>query len=402
MGHRVGNKIVVLIVVLELICQASLFSQKRKELEQQKTKTQQEIEYTNQLILETQKNKKSTLQKVRIINKRIQLRNEIINNISDELDLIQGEIENRNELILGMEQDLEKIKSQYAELIVQSYWNRRRRDWMLFVMSADNFNQAYRRMKYLQQFSEYRKDQAVVIKNMQNEIVSEIERLEDVRTQKETLVLEKRNENRGLERERNGKSRAVADLSRKETELKTEIQRKKRVANKLEKEIAAIIAEEAKKSRSGNMYDQLTPDEKLISENFQGNKGKLPWPVSRGVITEKYGVHPHPVLKQVTIDNDGIDISTVKGAEARVLFDGVVTSVFSILGANYAVIVRHGNFLTVYQNLEDLKVKKGDRVKVKDVLGRVHTDSETNSTLLHLQVWKERTIQNPEDWIGRQ
>jgi septal ring factor EnvC (AmiA/AmiB activator) len=193
----------------------------------------------------------------------------------------------------------------------------------------------------------------------------------------------------------------VSQLRNREKELRAEILEKQRIAEKLEKEIAAIIAEEARRARSGNIYDRLTPEERLISDNFQGNKGKLPWPVERGVITGKYGVHPHPVLKQVTINSDGIDISTVKGARARAMFDGQVTKIISILGANYTVILRHGAFLTVYQNLVDLRVKQGDKVRVKDVLGTVHTDNQNNSTTLHMQVWKDRSSQNPEEWISR-
>ncbi len=376
-------------------------AQKKKELEEQKTRTQEEIEYTNQLLIETQKNRKTTLQRVRIINKRIQLRNQIITNIETEVGIIEEEIEQKNLLISGMEKDLETIKEQYAEMIIHAYWNRSKRDWMLFVMSSDNFNQAYRRMKYLQQISSHRKTQAESINYMKNGIILEIENMEEIKTQKENLLLEKINENYNLEREKQGKNRVVSDLARKEKELKEDIREKERIAAKIGKEIAAIIAEEARKARSGNMYDQLTPEEKLISDNFQENRGKIPWPVERGVITEKFGVHPHPVLKQITIDNDGVNISTVKGAKARAMFDGEVTKVFSILGANYTVIIRHGNFLTVYQNLVDLKVKQGDIVKVKDVIGTVHTDSESNNTILHMQIWKERKIQNPEDWISR-
>jgi murein DD-endopeptidase MepM/ murein hydrolase activator NlpD len=148
------------------------------------------------------------------------------------------------------------------------------------------------------------------------------------------------------------------------------------------------------------MYDQLTPEEKLISDNFQGNKGKLPWPTERGVVTSRFGKHQHAVLKQVTVQNDGIDISTVQGAEARALFDGVVSKVVAILGANYTVIIRHGNFLTVYQNLINVRVKPGEEVSVKQILGTIFTEEDTNSTLLHIEIWKELNKQNPEDWLS--
>jgi septal ring factor EnvC (AmiA/AmiB activator) len=390
-----------ILLAIMFICIINIIGQDKKELEEKKTQTQNEIEYTNQLLLETQSNRKNTLQRVRILNKRIQLRNEIIENINGEINIIEKEIGQKNLLISQLEQDLETIRQQYAELIVRAYWNRDRRDWLLFIMSAENFNQAYRRMKYLQQFSRHRRAQAESIKRMQEEIVAEIEKLEKIKVQKEALAVEKKNENHNLQIEKTGKNRMVSDLMKKEKELKLEIEAKKKIADKLEKEIAAIIAEEARKARSRNIYEQLTPEEKLISDNFQGNKGKLPWPVERGIITQKFGEHPHPVLKQVTIDNDGIDISTVRGAEARASFDGEVTKIVAILGANYTVILRHGNFLTVYQNLVELKVKQGDKVRVKQVLGTIYTDNEANSTMLHMQIWKERTIQDPEDWLSR-
>jgi septal ring factor EnvC (AmiA/AmiB activator) len=390
-----------ILLAIMFICIINIIGQDKKELEEKKTQTQNEIEYTNQLLLETQSNRKNTLQRVRILNKRIQLRNEIIENINGEINIIEKEIGQKNLLISQLEQDLETIRKQYAELIVRAYWNRDRRDWLLFIMSAENFNQAYRRMKYLQQFSRHRRAQAESIKRMQEEIVAEIEKLEKIKVQKEALAVEKKNENHNLQIEKTGKNRMVSDLMKKEKELKLEIEAKKKIADRLEKEIAAIIAEEARKARSRNIYEQLTPEEKLISDNFQGNKGKLPWPVERGIITQKFGEHPHPVLKQVTIDNDGIDISTVRGAEARASFDGEVTKIVAILGANYTVILRHGNFLTVYQNLVELKVKQGDKVRVKQVLGTIYTDNEANSTMLHMQIWKERTIQDPEDWLSR-
>lgn len=393
------HKWTCLLVIMSLST-ALLNGQQRKELENKKIRTQQEIQKTNQLLQETEQSRKNTTQRVKILNKRIQLRNELIENINMEVEVVDQEIQVKSGRIKDMEADLEKLKTQYAELVVHAYWNKNRREWMLFVMSAENFNQAYRRMRYLQKFTEYRRKQVTLITGMKEEILDEVEKLENVKTEKKALLQDKRNENASLIRERRGKDRVVADLQKRERELRAEIAEKQRIAEQLEKEISAIIAEEARKASSGNIYDRLTPEEKLISDNFQGNKGKLPWPVERGVITGKYGVHPHPVLKQVTVKSDGIDISTVKGAEARAMFDGVVTKVISILGANYTVIIRHGAFLTVYQNLVDLQVKQGDQVRVKDVLGIVHTDNQTNSTVLHMQVWKDRSSQNPEDWIS--
>ncbi len=296
---------------------------------------------------------------------------------------------------------MELVKRQYEMLVQFAFWNKNKNERLMFVLSADNFNMAYKRMKYIQQYTRHRKEQALLILSMQSELKVEIKELEEIVLQKEALARQKAGENRNLEREKQNKDQMVMELSGQEKKLKSKIAENRKIARRLEKEIAAIITAEASKGRSRNMYDQLTPDEKLISDNFMGNKGKLPWPTERGVVTSRFGKHQHAVLKQVTVQNDGIDISTVQGAEARALFDGVVSKVVAILGANYTVIMRHGNFLTVHQNLINVRVTPGEAVMVKQVLGTVFTEEETNSTLLHIEIWKELNKQNPEDWLSR-
>jgi len=377
------------------------FAQTKDELEKRKGKTQEEIAYTNRLLEETQKKKQNSLNRVRILNRRIQLRNQLLQSINQEILLFTEEIGQKKNLITELESDMELVKRQYEMLVQFAFWNKNKNDRLMFILSADNFNMAYKRMKYIQQYTRHRKEQALLIRSMQNELKVEIVELEKIVLQKETLALQKAGENRTLERERRNKDKMVTELSGQEEELKEKIAKNIKIARRLEKEIAAIITAEASKGRSKNMYDQLTPEEKLISDNFQGNKGKLPWPTERGVVTSRFGKHQHAVLKQVTVQNDGIDISTVQGAEARALFGGVVSKVVAILGANNTVIIRHGNFLTVYQNLVNVRVKPGDRVAVKQVLGTVFTEEESNSTMLHIEIWKELNKQNPEDWLSR-
>ena len=376
-------------------------AQTKEELLKEKGKAQEEIEYTNRLLEETRKKRQSSLNRVKIINRRIQLRNQLIQSINQEIKIFNLEIENKQEMILDMEKDLEMIKRQYEMLVQFAYWNKNKYDRLMFVMSADNFNMAYKRMKYIQKYSSQRRIQAAMIQSVRQELQAEILALENAILKKEELARQKAGENRSLEREKRNRGQMIAELTGQEKELREKIAENRKIAERLEKEIAAIIAAEAGAGRSRSMYDQLTPEEKLISDNFQGNKGKLPWPTERGVVTSRFGKHQHAVLKQVTVQNDGIDISTVQGAEARALFDGVVSKVVAILGANYTVIIRHGNFLTVYQNLIKVRVKPGDSVKVKQVLGTVFTEEETNSTMLHIEIWKELNKQNPEDWLSR-
>jgi murein DD-endopeptidase MepM/ murein hydrolase activator NlpD len=392
----IATVIIILSGYLNITC-----AQTKDELEKRKGKTQEEIAYTNRLLEETQKKKQTSLNRVRILNRRIQLRNQLLRSINQEISLYTEELGQKKNLISELESDMELVKRQYEMLVQFAFWNKNKNDRLMFILSADNFNMAYKRMKYIQQYTRHRKEQALLIRSMQNELKVEIEEFEKIVLQKEALALQKAGENRNLERERRNKDKMVKELSGKEKELKKKIEENIKIASRLEKEIAAIITAEASKGRSRNMYDQLTPEEKLISDNFQGNKGKLPWPTERGVVTSRFGKHQHAVLKQVTVQNDGIDISTVQGAEARALFGGAVSKVVAILGANNTVIIRHGNFLTVYQNLVNVRVKPGDRVTVKQVLGTVFTEEESNSTMLHIEIWKELNKQNPEDWLSR-
>lgn len=388
--------ILFLSAYLNVVC-----AQTKEELEKRKGKTQEEIAYTNKLLEETRQKKQTSLNRVRILNKRIQLRNQLLGSINQEISLYNGEIENKRRQIDALESDMDIVKRQYDLLVKFAFWNKNKYDRLMFILSADNFNMAYKRMKYIQQYTRHRKVQALLINAMQEKIRIEIKELELIILQKEELARQKAEENKTLENERRSKDQMVKELSGKEKELKKKIEENERIAKRLEKEISDIITAEAGKGRSRNMYDQLTPEEKLISDNFLGNKGKLPWPTERGVVTSHFGKHQHAVLKQVTIQNDGIDISTVQGAEARALFDGVVSKVVAILGANYTVIIRHGNFLTVYQNIINVRVKPGEQIKVKQVLGTIFTEEETNSTLLHIEIWKELNKQNPEDWLSR-
>jgi septal ring factor EnvC (AmiA/AmiB activator) len=397
----IGYRVWPWVVLYVLICVEPAYTQTRDELEKQKGKAQKEIEYTNRLLEETRKSKQTTLSSVRIIDKRIYLRNQLLAAINQEITMINTDIEEKHILISDLENDVKKIKDQYGALIEYAYWNKNKYDRLMFILSADNFNMAYKRMKYIQQYTRHRKEQALLIKSLQQELISEIEKLKERIVRKEELASEKKSENEVLVQEKRVKSRMINELSSREEDLLEKIEEKKRIASRLDREISAIIAAEASRDRSRNMYDQLTPEEKLISDNFQGNKGKLPWPTERGVVTSRFGKNQHPVLKQITIQNDGIDISTVQGAEARALFDGVVSKVVAILGANYTVIVRHGNFLTVYQNLVNVRVKRGEEVRVKQVLGTVYTEEESNSTMLHIEIWKELNKQNPEDWLSR-
>jgi septal ring factor EnvC (AmiA/AmiB activator) len=398
----IGTKYIWLLIwlLINMLTAGIADAQTKKELEDQKRKTLEEIESATNLLKETQETRKENIGQIQIINRRINLRGRIIESIEKETRLLDDEINEKSRLVSEMEQDLETLKKEYGKLILFSYKNRDKYNRIIFLFSAENFNQAYKRLRYIKQFVKFRRKQSEGIIDLQKKVGDEIKALEERRDEKINLAEEKKKESNTLQGELNQKSKLIAQLKKREKELKNEIAEKKKISERIENEIAEIIAAEAKRMKNADLYRQLTPEERLISDNFMENKGRLPWPTEKGVITEHFGVHQHPVLKGITVTNNGVDIVTVPGAEARALFEGVVSKVIAILGANYTVIIRHGNYLTVYENLINLKVKRGDNVKVKQPLGTIYTDPITNITMLHIEIWKELQKQNPEEWLS--
>ncbi len=385
----------------------ALFSQSRQELEKKKKQTEQDILYTNELISKNEQNKNDTYNKLLLINSKIHKREELIASISEEINLINSRILIQQELITVLTSDLENLKNEYARMIQFSYKNRNNYDRMMFILASENFNEAFKRVKYLQQYSKFRTNQAAEIIQSKNDLLVEKSELERIKSEKTNLLKDQKYEASVLLKEKNDKNNAIKKLEADKIALKQQLTNQLNLANALQKEIERIIAEEVKKAnerakkKDSKIY-QLTPEEKKLADGFDNNKARLPWPTERGVITGYFGEHPHPVLKGVTIRNDGIDISTAEGTRIRAVYDGVVSRVFVIPGAHKTIIIRHGNFLTVYSNLADVMVKQGDKVKTKQVIGTIYTDSEEgNKTVLQFQIWKENVKMDPQDWLAK-
>ncbi|OFX23515.1 MAG: hypothetical protein A2033_16195 [Bacteroidetes bacterium GWA2_31_9] len=389
---------------------ASTFAQSKKDLEKKRHQNQKDIEYTNKLLNETKKNAESSYNNLLILNQKITLRQDIIYGITAEIKLLDSKIDDNRMVINSLEADMKKLKEQYAKMIIHAYKHRNSFDNLMFILAADNFNQAYKRLKYLQQYSEYRKKQAELINKTQTVLKSKISELEVKRSEKENLLKSKQEENIMLSLEKSEQDKIVTSLKNKESELKKQLAEQYETSKKLQKEIERIIAEEARKAaeraktktttkaNATSSFD-LTPEEKLISDKFDSNKGLLPWPTERGIITGLFGEHPHPVLSNITISNNGIDISTTAGAEARVIFDGEVSKVVTIPGANKAILIRHGIFFTLYSNLSAVSVKSGDHVTTKQSIGKIET--EGNKTTLHFEIWQESNKLNPAIWLTK-
>ena len=389
------KKIVILSIVV-LTCYGSLFAQSKADLEKQKQKTEEELRLTNQLLEQTEKTKSAGLNKLLIIKKRISLREKLIEEITQQVNELDNEIDQKSKRIITLEKELKELKEEYAKMIYFAYKNRNNYDRLMFILAAEDFNQAYRRMKYFQQYSKYRKKQAQKIVETQKNLEYETEQLKEQRNHKIKLLSSKERETAHLQAERNKENSEVNRLKQKETELRKKIRENQQVMKRLENAIAELVAKEAKSNKT---YKTLTASEEVISKGFEREKGKLSWPIDNGIIIREFGEHPHPVIKGVKIKNDGVDIGTKKDAKVKSIYEGEVKNVIAVPGANMAVIVRHGHYLTLYSNLVNVRVKPGDHVTEGYYLGDVYYNENDEGAVLHLRVYEETKVLNPKNWL---
>jgi len=398
-----NNTIKFFIFILLIFVTLTSTSQSLDELRKKKEKTNEQIKFTNRLLEEAKKNEKKTLNKYNILNKQIELRTSLITGINSEVGVLAEFIDQNAWLISSLNADLEDLKKEYANMIVFAQRNQANYSKVLFLLSSNSFNQAYKRLMYLRQYTEYRKKQAELIKWIHDLVEAKVTHLQVQRNQKETLLQSQQREARQLSKEKNQQGQYLTSLQQKQKDFKKKLQEQQRVEAQLSREIQRVIDEEVKKARKiGKEKYEMTHEEKLVSGQFEQNRRRIPWPVDRGVITDHFGVHEHAVLKNIQVRNNGIDISTGQGAIARSVFAGEVSRVFEISGGNKAVIIRHGKYLTVYSNLINIQVKSGQKVGIKQSIGTIATDSdEGDKTVLKFQIWKENVKLNPEDWISR-
>lgn len=390
-------------VWLYLILSMAVFAQPVDELRRKKQQAAEEIRISNNLLSKVSATQKATLNRLQLLNRQISQRNQLITAMSSEVSILQQVIDDNTWVVNNLTSDLEDIRQEYARMIQIAYKNRMAYDKVLFFLSAENFNQAYRRILYLRQYTSHRKRQLETIASLQTLLWKKVVDIEKQKRIRQEVLNEQVNERHKLESEKRQQSTLSQQLQKQQNDLRKKIAQQRRIEQQLEQEIQRIIEEEARKtSTPAQKGFALTPEQKLIGDRFEQNRRRLPWPVERGIITEKFGVHPHSVLRNVTVNNNGVNIATEAGSKARVVFNGEVSRVFGITGGNMAVIVRHGQYLTVYSNLVDVTVKKGDKVIVRQNIGTVYTDpADGNKAILKFQIWKESTKLNPEDWLVR-
>lgn len=368
-----------------------------KDLQNKQKKLQQEIEQTNKMLNQTKKDEKATLNKLQLLGKNIQNQKQLIRTLDNEIVALN---EQMNELSMtrdSLQKILEGYKNDYATMVRQSHYARVQQSPLLFLLSSDSFQQLARRARYLQEFAHYRQQQVKRIENTQAEIDIQNDLLQANKNDKQTALSSRKREQENLKRDERKQQNMLNQLKSKEKDLTKQINQKQKKVNELNRKIDEMIRKQAEKASKTT----LTKEQQLIAGGFEANKGRLPWPVEKGMISGHFGKQQHPVYAQVIMDNKGIYLQTVAGAKARAVYKGEVTSCFMV-GGTYAVIVQHGNYRTVYSNLSQLNVKQGDMVETKQTVGTIFTDPEQDQkTELYFQVYKDRDIQNPELWIAR-
>ena len=413
------------LITLLFICLTSLaWSQHtQEELEQRKAKIQQEIEEKQKMLDEVKGKEKSVVKLLTLQKEKIGLKEKLITTTEKQTKLLSNDMYINQVQINKLKKDLVILKEDYAAMIVKSYKSRSQQSRVMFLLSSESFLQAYKRLQYMKQYSSYRRMQGDEIKDKTAKLADYNLKLSGQKTEKVKLITEQENQKQDLEKEKQEQEKIANSLKKDKKQIVAEIKKKQQETKKIDAQIQKLIrdaiAEANKKAAAAKVKANpktttvaetkrieestkivLTPEGQLISNNFKANKGRLPWPVEKGVITLGYGDQPHPVYKTLMIHNSGVEITTETGANARAVFGGEVTKVIVISPLNKAVCVQHGDYFTVYQNLSSVSVNAGDRVSTKQSLGKIRTNAE-GKTILKFLISQNTTYANPTMWLNK-
>lgn len=389
--------------ILSVLLFFSLFSvnaQSINQIKKEKEKSEKEITYLNKLLKEAQNSKSVSLERLNLIQQKIVQSKKIIQSLQQEVKYFEHHIRNNENRISELIATKESMLDLYAKLIYGLWKKRDKTDRLMFIFSSADFNQAYNRYKYFEQIQTYSRRQLSQISRINDSLYTRNGELKKLIDQKNMTLNDINEKTRDLSQQQQNENQMVSDFKKKENEIIRKLKNEQKRREKLARELNKLIASQTKKSGSTSSVYKMTPEEKLLSDDFAKNKGKLPWPVNQGIISEKFGINTHPVYKRVEMVNNGINITTLKGAEVRSVFTGTVSEIILIPGFNNIVIIRHGNYLTAYTNLIDVVVKKGQKVATKQTIGKVAYDEDKGS-VLNFQVWNNTEKQNPEIWLAK-
>lgn len=379
-------------------------SKKQRELEDRRQEIRREIIAINKIRSKEKKEEKSVLTLIEDLNYKVSVRQNLIKITNQQANLLTREINDNQKTISNLRVQLKKLKEDYATMIVKSYKGKNEQSRVMFLLSSSNFQQAYKRLQYIKQYANYQKKQADDIQIKTQELQDLNKDLLRQKGDKQKLVEENRIAKRELEKERKQQSEMMSSIKANLNKYASQLKKKQQEANRIDREIdrlikAAIAASNKKAGKkSSSTTFALTPAAKKLANSFYANKGKLPWPVKEGAVTLTYGEHRHPVVRTTTIVNNGLRIATKKNAKAKAIFKGEVSSIVKIKGAKPMVMVRHGNYITIYRNLSKVYVKQGDKLDTGNEIGEVATDSEGKTTLM-FSIFKDSKPMNPSYWL---
>ena len=404
--YRIRKLCMAFFILFVTLGLAQKNSARQKTLEKQKKLLQAEIKQINTLLFNNSNREKSILSQVEDLNVKISVRTELVKVNNQQANLLTQQINVNQRDITNLRKELEELKKDYAEMIQKSYKSKSSQNRLMFLFSSEDFLQAYKRIQYMKQYTNFRKKQGEVITEKTKTLQSLNKALFEQKAQKEALVMENRKAQKELQQERRSQQRLIRGLKSKSRSLAIEIKQKQRKADEIDKVIERLIREAiaASNKASGKSVKNafaLTPESKLLAANFVANKGKLPWPVEKGIVIQRYGTQPHPVVKTTMIKSNGVTIATTPKSEARAVFEGEVMTILSFKGSNPTILIKHGNYITTYKNMGKVYVKKGDKVKAKQPIGQIFTHPQTGKTTLQFSVFNALKPQNPKSWIYR-
>jgi len=392
----------------------------QEKLEERKAQIQKEIRENEKLLQSVKKKEKSAVNVVIVQSTKIKLKEKLISTTEKQTKLLNNDMYVNQVQINKLKKELADLKEDYAEMIVKSYKSRSAESRAMFLLSSENFLQAYKRAQYMKQYTSYRKAQGEEINIKSNKLTDFNQKLDVQKTAKKKLIAENEKERLSLENEKREQLKLVSVLKKDKNKISVEIKKRQQEYRTIDRQINKLIREaiaaanrkaaleKAKANPSAPVSRaavssskiELTPESKIIADNFRSNRGRLPYPVEKGYISLGYGNQTHPLFNTITVHNSGVEITTDRGASARAVFGGEVTSVIVLSPVNKAVMIQHGDFFTVYQNLSSVNVSRGDKVSIKQSLGKVRTNGETGKTIIKFLILQNTTYNDPQSWLS--
>ena len=392
--------ILTILFLFSLLGDGILFAQSKEDLERKRKEITSDIKQIEKLIDNSFNKKRALLTNLENLKFKIDLQKKLIMNINNQLNIIIDEIERNSIELNKLLTKQEKVKEDYASMVLKSYKHKSKLNRIIFVFSANNFTQAYKRLQYYKQYVKYKDKQIKQIKLTTTLVDNVIEELDEQKNQKKSLILANEKIKINLNKENLTQKNMIVEIKSDEKRFANQIRIKQKQAQDIDKQIEMIIAEATAKVKNKGLPEfNLTAEAKLISKKFNENKGKLPWPVEKGIVILKYGKQPHPIVRTTTIQSNGVRILTSQNQEVRAIFDGKVYSIIISKNGSHAILVQHGNFFSVYKNLSEIYVKKGETIETKQVIGKLITNKSSGQTILNFSIFKDGVTQNPSAWI---